>query len=80
VVEADTVVVLDHEEERESEGLADTVFVALVVALVVLVDLPVAVTTGFGVGDRVTMGLKVAPAVAEDVLDALVVRVDVCDL
>ena len=39
VVEAEAVVVLDTDEDLEEEGLADTVFVLLIVAVVVLVDL-----------------------------------------
>ena len=80
VVEAEAVVVLDSVEDLETEGLADTVFVAVAVELVVLVGLAVADAAPLGVGDHVIGGLGVKAAVAEDVLEALVVRVDVWDL
>ena len=64
----------------ETEGLAETVFVELIVAVVVLVNLVVIVAALVGVNDHDLGGEIVAPAVAEDVLEALTVRVDVWDL
>jgi len=79
VVEAEAVVVLEGVTDLETEGLADTVFVEVMEEVVVLVGLVVIVTT-LGVGDHVMGGLAVKAAVADDVLERLVVRVDVWDL
>ena len=79
-MEADAVVVLERVTDLETEGLAETVFVELIVAVVVLVDLVVIVAALVGVNDHDLGGDTVAPAVAEDVLEALTVRVDVWDL
>ena len=80
VVEAEAVVVLDNVGDLETEGLADTVFVEVMEEVVVLVGLVVIVVALVGVNDHVTGGLGVKAAVAEDVLERLVVRVDVWDL
>ncbi len=71
---------MERVTDLETEGLADTVFVELIVAVVVLVDLVVIVAAVEGVNDHDLGGEIVAPAVAEDVLEALTVRVDVWDL
>jgi hypothetical protein len=80
VVEAEAVFVLDSVDVLETEGLADTVFVEVMEEVVVLVGLAVADAAALGVGDHVMGGLGVKAAVAEDVLEALTVRVDVWDL
>ena len=80
VVEAEAVVVFDNVGDLETEGLADTVFVEVMEEVVVLVDPNVIVAAVEGDGDHVMGGLGVKAAVAEDVLERLVVRVDVCDL
>ena len=80
MVEAEAVVVLDSVDVLETEGLADTVFVEVMEEVVVLVGLAVADAAALGVGDHVMGGLGVKAAVAEDVLEALTVRVDVWDL
>jgi len=79
-VEAEAVFVLDSVDVLETEGLADTVFVEVMEEVVVLVGLAVADAAALGVGDHVMGGLGVKAAVAEDVLEALTVRVDVWDL
>ena len=79
-MEAEAVFVLDSVDVLETEGLADTVFVEVMEEVVVLVGLAVADAAALGVGDHVMGGLGVKAAVAEDVLEALTVRVDVWDL
>jgi hypothetical protein len=79
-LEAEAEVVLERVTYLETEGLAETVFVELIVAVVVLVNLVVIVAALVGVNDHDLGGEIVAPAVAEDVLEALTVRVDVWDL
>ena len=80
MVEVEAVVVLDSVDVLETEGLADTVFVEVMEEVVVRVGLAVADAAALAVGDHVIGGLGVKAAVAEDVLEALTVRVDVWDL
>jgi len=79
VIDADAVVVLERVTDLETEGLADTVFVELIVAVVVLVALMLIVARLDGVNDHDLGGETVAPAVAEDVLEELALRVDSWD-